>query len=109
MIYQGLPLTFNLIQLGELQRAEAENAAGLANQTQHAFRFHFHPRRFSLGSRYRLPNSGFDLDAAIEAHLARHKLPRPLIFITSAPYSQWSYRRRTDHFFFADLELNDPS
>ena len=111
MIYGKEPITFTIAQLGSLNRSEAENAVGLANQTQRGFRFEFSPRRFPLDRRrYGLPNSGFDLDAATRDLIQRYHVSRPLIVLTSAPYGVRDEGREADYFFFNDLAFSyDPS
>ncbi len=111
MIYGKQPITFTVAQLGALNRAEVENSVGLANQIQKAFRFEFHPRRFPLDKkRYRLPNSGYALEEVIKHIIQTHDLPRPLIFVTAAPYGERASGKRPDWFYFSDLDLSlDPT
>jgi len=98
---------FTVIQLGDLYRAEVENSVLLANQIQRAFHFEFHPNRFPLDSkRYKLPNSGYDLEMAVKHLIQRHDLPRPLIIMTSAPYGAREEGKKSDWFYFSDLGLS---
>jgi len=111
MIYGRQPVTFTVIQLGNLNRAQAENSIGLGNQTQRAFRFEFSPDRLPLDSKkYKLPNGGYDLDGAIKDLIQRHKLPRPLILMTSVPYGSREEGKKADWFYFSDTGLSlDPT
>jgi len=94
---------FAICQLGQLPcSAEVRNAIDLANQTQDAFLFSFQEKRFPLAEQYRLPNGGYDLDAAIAAITRRHQLPRPLLFITAQAYSNIDYQDDPKGFFFFD-------
>lgn len=104
-------IRFTLVQLGPLERTEAENVLDIVNLTQWAFNFSFHSRRYPLSaSKYKFANGGWNLDEAVRAMLRTKQLPRPLLFLTSLPYSDWENRRKPDHFYFGDYALdNDPS
>src|SRR5882762_1959616 len=79
--------SFSIAQIGSLNRIETRNALGVANDIQQAFYFDMNSRRFPLNrKRYRLPNSGYDLDGAVESLVKEHTLSKPLIFVTSVPY-----------------------
>src|SRR5688572_22483250 len=106
MIYGKQPITFTIAQLGNLSRAEAENSVGLASQIQKAFRFEFYPYRLPLDSkRYKLPNSGYDLESAVKDLIRRYDLPRPLVFLTSVPYGAREEGKKPDWFYFSDCGL----
>ena len=102
------PVEFAVFQIGTLAAAaEVRNAIDLANQTQQAFRFTFHDRRFSLAEQHRLANGGYDLDSAISAIVRRCRLPRPLLFITSHPYSNSESQHDSEGFFFSDFHVEE--
>ncbi len=99
---------FSVFQVGELTcAAEVRNAIDLANQTQEAFRFTFHDRRFHLDERYRLKNGGYNLDQAISGLAKRHRLPLPTIFVTSQPYSDHDSQNDPNGFFFSEFHVGD--
>lgn len=102
-------IRFTVVQLSRLERTEIENALGLANQIQNAFDFDFYGRRFPLKpSEYRFPNSGWDLDRAVHAILKKkHHLPRPLLFLTSLPYSVTENRNKDRWFYFSEYGLDN--
>lgn len=101
-----LPSAISVIQLGPLDRVEAENAIEIANTTQNVVHFDFLPQRVRLRKDiYLLPNRGFDLDAAAEELARAHGLPRPIIVLTSAPYGTYEHREKPKHFFFGDACL----
>jgi hypothetical protein len=97
-------IKFTLAQIGNLNNSdEAVIAVGLANQVQDAFYFDFYPKRLPLDARrYKLPNSGFDLDAAAKQLLKRKNFPSPLILLTSAPYGDREHSKEEGYFFFSD-------
>ena len=105
MAYSRQPITVAVMQLGDLNRAEAENSIGLANQIQRAFRFEFLPDRLPLDrKRYRLHNSGYELDTAIVQLSKFRDLPRPVILLTAAPYSERRQGKVPDSFYFSDFD-----
>jgi len=106
---RGEPIRYRVFQIGELQRAaQASNAIELANQTQNGFRFEFDDRRqFALEERFRLANGGYDLDAAVGSLLRGRRLPKPVVFLTSLPYSDRSSQQDPNGFFFCDLAVED--
>jgi hypothetical protein len=85
-------ISFTVAPLGDLHSAEAYVAIVQANQVQRAFHFEFfHDSLVPVDKqRYRLPNSGYDLDAAVRQIWRKGKLPRPrpLILLTSLPYGE---------------------
>ncbi|MCX5676200.1 MAG: hypothetical protein NTX87_14435 [Planctomycetota bacterium] len=101
------PVRYAVYQIGALQySSEVRNATTLANQTQHAFYFDFQDRRFSLAKQHRLANGGYDLNSAISVLLQRYRIPRPVVFITSEPYTDLSSQHETDlnkGFFFSEF------
>lgn len=106
----GQPLRFTVVQLGPLRRPEAEVAVGLANVTQRAAFFDFHPTPLPLDEgRYRLQNGGFDLDAATLDLLKEHRLPRPLIVLTAAPYGDVHTGNEPKAFYFNGFGLANES
>jgi hypothetical protein len=86
MLYTSRPITFTVVQVGNLDRAELTNALGTANMVQRAFYFDLLPERILLDNMYKLPNSSYNLDLAIENIIQNHHLSGPMIFMTSAPY-----------------------
>lgn len=101
-------MNFTIAQLGNMNRAEADNALGIASKVQRAFSFESYPGRFPLDTdRYKLPNGGLDLEAAATDLLKRFKWPRPLILMTSAPYTDRDYSQNPDYFFFSGGVDND--
>jgi hypothetical protein len=106
-MYNREPITLTIMQLGPLNRVEVENSIGLANQLQRAFRFESLPSHLPLDKkRYKLPNSGYDLDLATVQLIRRYDIPRPVIFLTSAPYSTRGEGKLSDWFYFS--EFNHP-
>lgn len=105
MLQVGERIRFTVVQLGALNRAEVDNAVGLANQTQRALDFVFHPTRIPLKRQYKLPNGGYDLDQAVNDTLRRHTLPQPLLFLTDAAYGDRDHSKSPGWFYFADYEL----
>jgi len=106
MIHRGTPAKITVVQLGDLNRPETENAIGLANLIQRAFQFHMYERKFPIrGARYRLPNGGFDLDTAVAAILKREQVPMPVVFLTSIPYSDRSRGHEEGEYYFGEFAL----
>lgn len=86
-----------------MNRAETKNALEVANGIQHAYHFEMYYPRFPLSQkRYRLPNSGFDLEKAVHQLVQGQSLPKPLLFVTSQPYGERESGRRQGTFIFSD-------
>src|SRR2546425_10329141 len=103
MSYAGQSITITVAQVGTLNRAETKNALELANVIQHAYHFEMYYPRYPLSQkRYRLPNSGFDLERAVHQLIQGHSLPRPLLFVTSLPYGERESGRRQGSFIFSE-------
>lgn len=93
------PVSFSICQIGRLDCApEIFNAINLANQTQGAFSFEIEDRAFGLSDQFRMANGCYDINAAISELLRTNSLPRPILFLTSEPYTDPSMQ------IFADLK-----
>jgi hypothetical protein len=85
--------TFNVAPLGNINITEADNAISLANKTQKAFRFKFHPNEVVSikDENFLLDNGALDLDKSLKGLLRRKKFNElmndRLVLITSKPYS----------------------
>src|ERR1039458_1848869 len=96
-------LKYSVIQLGQLDRPQVENAVGLAQLVQDAFEFDFLAGRIDLtDEQYSLPNSGYDLDKAVAEIVVPKALPKPLILFTSLPYGDREYPNEPDCFYFSE-------
>ena len=103
MIRSTKAVPFVVCQLGQLPcSVEVQNAIDMANQSQKAFIFKFQKERYPLGEHYRLPNGGYDLNAAIIETLRCHRLPRPVLFITAEPYADPDNPDEPNDFYYAD-------
>jgi hypothetical protein len=101
MIYGKAPVTCTIAQVGNLNRTAADRAIGIANQVQRAFHFKLHHQPLPLNkTKYKLPNSGFDLEKALmELVKKRRDLPRPLTFLTSLPYGDRQNSKERNGFY----------
>lgn len=95
-------MNFTVAQFGDLKRAEAEHALELASKAQRGYDFTFYPGRFPLDTdRYKLPNRGIDLEAAARPLVKKLKGSRPLILLTSAPFTDQDHGRIPKYFFYS--------
>lgn len=102
MVYTGQSITITVAQIGRLNRAETKNALGLANLIQQAYHFEMYYPRFSLSQkRFKLANSGFDLDRAVYQLIQERSLPKPFVFVTSLPYGERERGRTKEAFIFS--------
>jgi len=96
-------IKFHVAQLGRLDRAQVQNIIGLAELVQVAFEFDFVADTIELpGDRYRLANSGYDLDKAVAEIVVPKGLPKPLILFTSLPYGDSAEPDEPDYFYFSE-------
>src|ERR1035438_2084001 len=94
---------FHVAQFGRLDRGLVENAVGLAELVQDAFEFDFLAETIDVPSeRYRLSNSGYDLDKAVAEIVVPKGLPKPLILFTSLPYGDSAEPDEPDCFYFSE-------
>jgi hypothetical protein len=108
MVQANQSIKFTVAQLGDLNRADAEHSVIIASGVQRAFEFEMYPKRFPIDvNRYKLPNTGLDLETAAQDVLRRFKWPRPLILLTSHPYSDSDYGHKSEYFFYAGGLYND--
>jgi len=108
MISFGRPIDYQVIQFGNLERsAEILLAMGQANQVQQCFSFDLgEPLRGDL-DRYKLPNSGYDLERAVKDILDSVTFHKPSILVTSLPYGDREHGNEPDYFFFSEHESYD--
>lgn len=101
-------IRFTTVQLGPLRGTEVENALRLAGHTQRSFEFSelLHPKFALPAAKYKCPNGGWNLDLAVRTILVHRKFPRPVLFFSSLPYTDWDNRRKADWFYFADYVAN---
>lgn len=97
--------TIHVFEWGRANDAELSSAIGIANQTQDSFQFELHRDVIGLKKQYKLANGGYDLDRAAAVLLKKRTLPKPLILVTSLPYTDREHRGNKDWFFFGDLSL----
>jgi hypothetical protein len=97
----------HVFEWGRANDAELSNAIGVANQVQDSFQFELHHEIIPLKKRYKLQNGGYDLDRAASVLLRARKLPKPLILMTSLPYTDGEHCRQKDWFFFGDISLKE--
>ena len=98
---------YTIVELGNANRAELSNSVGLANQTQDIFNFNLLKKTVPLNEKYRMPNGGYDLDGAVSKLLKNKQFPRPIIFVTQAPYTDLEHKKEKEWYFFADASLED--
>ena len=103
-----MPIEIELFQIGELtEYAKINNAVVLANQVQKAFYFKFSNRKYPLSDDFKLSNGGYDIDEAIPAKMRTRGAARPVIFVTSQPYSDKESENDPEGFYFSQLAGKD--
>ncbi|HSK75551.1 MAG TPA: hypothetical protein VLQ45_03780 [Thermoanaerobaculia bacterium] len=91
-----------LVEFGALKAGAAYNACDIANQVQGAFEFVWHPEPLRFDKeKYLLPNGGYDLCRAAKEQAGLKDLPKPLILLSSLPFSIADYAEDEDGFFFS--------
>jgi hypothetical protein len=112
MIHNCQQEKITVVKLGHLDYGGVSQALDFANQVQRAFYFDFIEKELPLDDKYKLPNGGYDLDAATRQFLKTLKykqLPRPLILMTSEPIGDTEHSTEPDWFYFsAGEEAYDP-
>ena len=94
---------YTVVEFGELKDgAELSLALGQANQVQQGFRFDWGEAINIDLERCRLPNGGYDLDAAAKETLQLKNLRKPVILLTSLPYGDRAHAGEEDFFFFSE-------
>jgi hypothetical protein len=107
MISFGQPVEYTVVQFGSLRNsAEISLAMGLANQEQRSFHFDWGDTLALDMGRYRLPNSGYDLEEAAKDAIQSVNLPRPVILLTSLPYGDREHGSEPEYFFFSNNEFD---
>src|SRR5262245_22881052 len=102
MLYTSKTINFTVVQLGNVDRSYIANTIEVANATQHAFHFELIPERVPLDQIHKLPNSSYELDVAVAKLIQNRDFPRPLVFVTSAPFGATEYGNEPDWFFFSE-------
>ncbi len=93
-----------IFQIGDLvYNTEVRNAILLANQTQRAFNFTFEDEKFPLDEKFKLSNGGYNIDEAIPLDMRNIAADKPIIFITSQPYSDKYSENDPEGYFFSQL------
>jgi hypothetical protein len=107
MISFGQPIEYTVVQFGSLRNsAQLSMAMGLANQEQQSFHFDWGETLSFDMNRYKLPNSGYDLEEAVKDVIQSVNLPKPVILLTSLPYGDREHGSEPDYFFFSDHEYD---
>lgn len=103
-----MAIDVELFQIGELaERARIYNAVVLANKTQKEFNFIFGDHRYPLLENYKLKNGGYNIDEAIPAKMRAGGAEKPVIFVTSQPYSDKDSENDPEGFYFSQLAGKD--
>ena len=108
MLHDCNQKTINVIKIGNLDTTTAYRVLLMANQVQKAFHFEYIPEiELTLEQKYKLPNGGFNISAALKKQLklSRYKnIPRPIIALTSDPLGEIEHANDKDWFFFSSQE-----
>jgi hypothetical protein len=112
MVHDCTQIIVNVVRLGVgLNASDVFRALGIANQAQRAFRFKLDPVVWPISERYLLPNSGYELDTALEdlrkTEKYRDSKP-PIVAFSAFALGDVEYGDEPEYFYFCSTPDADP-